>query len=325
MLRRTHSVVTRDTIWRFWEHHIVMRLARDTLQPNNATGKTTNLTKQNLDKIKSICKMQEERDAASLYEKEINGIWYELADEVAILLTIHALSHIAGKTAMVNQLETCRRRNFRLTSDKLSQEDFAKYETAIKKNMVLSRGRVGIKENTPDYNTDDDFKNVAPDNKRIVMHTKPARGRGAKTKRRETERIMAQKIYMEKISAEYEKNMVRPMKVAKKKTGCTPGKGNDKEGYVAVETKGDHVGEEEGEKKGCEEEEDEEEEDEDEEDEEDGEEEKKQSGKEFGAHQAKLDHILAAAQEANPIKAGKRVSSSADREKKTSRRARNCA
>ena len=74
-----------------------MRAAKDTLQPNNATGKTTKLTKQNMDKIKSICKMKEERDAATLYEKQINGIWYDLAEEEAIFLTIHALSHVAEK------------------------------------------------------------------------------------------------------------------------------------------------------------------------------------------------------------------------------------
>ena len=80
VLQITHSVVTRDTIWCYWEHHIVMRVAKDTLRPNNDTGKTTNLTKQNMGKIKSICKTQEERDAATLYEEKINGIWYELEE-----------------------------------------------------------------------------------------------------------------------------------------------------------------------------------------------------------------------------------------------------
>ena len=86
-----------------------------------------------------------------------------------------------------------------------------------------------------------------------------------------------------------------------------------------METKDDHV-EEEADEEG----EDEEEEDEEDEDEEEGEEAKRHLGKEFGAHQAKLDHTLVTAQEANPVKAGKRGSASASRKKKTSRRARSC-
>ena len=86
-----------------------------------------------------------------------------------------------------------------------------------------------------------------------------------------------------------------------------------------METKDDHVEEDVEEA-----EEDEEEGDEEEGEEEEGEAERKQFGKELGAHQAKLDHILAAAQEDNPFKAGKRGSSSAPRKKKLSRRARSC-
>ena len=49
------------------------------------------------------------------------------------------------------------------------------------------------------------------------MQTKAVRGRGAKTKRREKGRIMAQKLYLEKLNAEYEKKQGHPMKVGKRK------------------------------------------------------------------------------------------------------------
>ena len=62
---------------------------------------------------------------------------------------------------MANQLETARR-NFRLTLDRLSQTDFTRHETAIEKNTFLARGRVVIKENNPEYYTDDDLKKCSP-------------------------------------------------------------------------------------------------------------------------------------------------------------------
>ena len=135
-------------------------------QPRNSTSKTTNQIKQVHEKILALRKMEAERQAAKRFEEITQPVWYDLAEEEAILLTIHALAYIADKTAMVSQIKTARR-NFQLTVSKLSLSDISKQKDALQKNEILSRGRSEIKLSEPDYNTDDDLVN-GPQEKNLL-------------------------------------------------------------------------------------------------------------------------------------------------------------
>ena len=119
--------------------------------------------------------------SAKQFEETIQPVWYDLVEEEAILLTIHALAYIADKTSMVSKIKTARR-NFRLTVSKLSLIDVSKHKEALQKNNILSRCRSEIRLSEPDYNADEDLANATVGEKRIIMRTRPVRGKGAKTK-----------------------------------------------------------------------------------------------------------------------------------------------
>ena len=156
--------------------------------------------------------MEAGRESANRFGETIQPVWYDLAEEEAILLTIHALAYIADKTAMVSQIKTARR-NFRRTVGKLSLNDVSEHKQALQNNDILSRGRSEIKLSEPDYNTDDDLVNAPSGKKPIVMRTRPVRGKGVKTKKQERDMQIAQEIYAEtlkRVNSEENKNGNNP-------------------------------------------------------------------------------------------------------------------
>ena len=151
-------------------------------------------TKQGISKLEKLSKMDSERVAFKHYKTKLNDIWYELALDEALCLTIYAIAYDTDKTARLTHLRRARR-SLKNIIPTLEKEKVEKATQDYKENAVLKYGRDIIVDSIKGYSTDND---VLPDEKKGAvdrLNTKRIRGAGKKKILREGEMEHAASIY----------------------------------------------------------------------------------------------------------------------------------
>ena len=121
----------------------------------NAAQKVRLGTKQGIAKLEKLSKMDSERAAHDHFETKLNDIWYDLALDEAICLTIYAIAFDTDKTARLTHLRRARR-TLGIITPSLEKCKAGKATKDSESNAVLKYGKDITHESTKGYVADDD-------------------------------------------------------------------------------------------------------------------------------------------------------------------------
>ena len=125
--------------------------------------------KQGISKLEKLSKMDSERAAFKHYKTKLNDIWYELALDEALCLTIYAIGYDTDKTARLTHLRRARRslKNIIPTLEKEKAEKAVKLDENANKLAKEANEKAENAIKTMEYNSHIEYVNETFVNTRL--------------------------------------------------------------------------------------------------------------------------------------------------------------